>query len=125
MGYASHRATALGLCSSSPRIRNLALTGATLYTTQLVLNLAWMPLFFGARWPAAALVDIVALTGNVGCLVCVWKQWDPFAAWLMVPYLGWLGFAAYLNAGFGVLNGWGIGGVGKVEEEGGKEAKEG
>lgn len=66
-------------------------------------------------------MDIVALTSNVGCLVYVWKQWDPFAAWLMVPYLGWLGFAAYLNAGFGVLNGWDIGGVRKEEEEEVKE----
>ena len=41
----------------------------------------------------------------------------------MVPYLGWLGFAAYLNAGFGVLNGWDICGVRKVEE--GEEVKEG
>ncbi|RPA89884.1 translocator protein [Choiromyces venosus 120613-1] len=130
MGYAAHRATALGLSSPNARIRTLALTGATLYSTQLALNLAWMPIFFGARQPALALVDIVALMGNVGCLAYVWKQCDPLAAWLMVPYLGWLGFATYLNVGVGVLNGWNMSGAGgevklvKEEEEEEEEVKE-
>lgn len=117
MGYAAHRATAIGLSSPSIRIRKLALVGATLYTTQLSLNLAWMPLFFGLRKPVIALVDIVALIGNVTYLAWVWKEWDPLAAWLLAPYLAWLGFATYLNAGVGVLNGWDITAVQKDEKQ--------
>jgi tryptophan-rich sensory protein len=28
----------------------------------------------------------------------------PTAAWMMAPYLAWCSFAAYLNAGFWLLN---------------------
>ena len=31
---------------------------------------------------------------------------DQVSAYLMIPYLGWLGFATYLCAGTGYLNGW-------------------
>lgn len=108
MGYASYRATTSGLLDPNPEIRSLALAGTTAYTCQLVLNLVWMPLFFGLRKPALALVDIVALTANVGSLAVLWAKWDPVAAYLMVPYLGWLGFATYITAGVGVLNNWDI-----------------
>ena len=71
--------------------------GATLYTIQLGLNFAWMPLFFVLNQPILATADIVALTGVTSYLVYVWSQVDEVAAWLMVPYLGWLGFATYLS----------------------------
>ncbi|KAL8826696.1 MAG: hypothetical protein Q9191_003643 [Dirinaria sp. TL-2023a] len=80
--------------------------GATLYTIQLGLNLIWMPLFFGLKRPVEATVDIVALTGVTGYLTYVWSQIDSVAAWGIAPYLGWLGFATYLSAGTGYLNGW-------------------
>lgn len=108
MGYAAYRATTSGLLDPNPEIRSLALTGTTAYTCQLVLNLAWMPLFFGLRKPALALVDIVALTANVWSLAALWARWDPIAAYLMVPYLVWLSFATYITAGVGVLNNWDI-----------------
>lgn len=80
--------------------------GATLYTIQLALNLIWMPLFFRFKAPIAATVDIVALTGTVGYLTYIWGQIDEVAGWCLAPYLGWLGFATYLSAGAGYLNGW-------------------
>ncbi|KAL0639225.1 hypothetical protein Q9L58_001684 [Maublancomyces gigas] len=113
MGYAAYRATTSGLLNPDPEIRSLALAGTTAYTSQLVLNLVWMPLFFGLRKPALALADIVALTANVGSLAMLWGKWDPVAAYLMVPYLMWLGFATYITAGVGVLNNWDIS---KLEE---------
>ena len=76
---------------------------------QLGLNLLWMPLFFVAKRPIEATVDIVALTSITGYLTYVWSKVDPVAAWALVPYLGWLGFATYLSAGVGYLNGWSIG----------------
>lgn len=76
-----------------------------------------MPLFFGLGRPAEALGDIVLLGGCVGWLAWIWgvEGVSETAGWLMVPYLGWLGFATYLNAGVGILNGWKI--YGKVDEE--------
>jgi benzodiazapine receptor len=67
-----------------------------------------MPLFFVAKRPIEATVDIVALTATTGYLTYVWGQVDPVAGWALVPYLGWLGFATYLSAGVGYLNGWSI-----------------
>jgi len=109
MGYSAYRAYSTGL--SSPQTTSLvtqALTkqGATLYTIQLGLNLIWMPLFFWAKRPIEATVDIVALTGVTGYLAYVWGQVDPVAGWALAPYLGWLGFATYLSAGVGYLNDW-------------------
>jgi benzodiazapine receptor len=81
---------------------------ATLYTIQLGLNLAWMPLFFGIRKPVTALVDIAALFGVNGYLTYLFFKLDNTAGWLYVPYMVWLGFATYLNAGVGAMNNWRI-----------------
>ena len=67
-----------------------------------------MPLFFWAKRPIEATVDIVALTGITGYLAYIWGQVDPVAGWALAPYLGWLGFATYLSAGVGYLNDWDI-----------------
>jgi translocator protein len=109
MGYAAYRAYSTGLSpTQSPNVIQATKHGATLYTIQLGLNLVWMPLFFYAKRPIEATVDIVALTGTVGYLTYLWGRVDPVAGWALVPYLGWLGFATYLSAGVGYLNGWSI-----------------
>ncbi|KAI0482930.1 TspO/MBR family protein [Xylariaceae sp. FL0804] len=107
MGYAAHRAfnttTALSSSSSTTTLMQ------TLYAAQLGLNLAWMPLFFGARRPALALADLAALVGlNAWLTSLYFGVGDDVAGWCQVPYLAWLGFAAYLNLGVGHLNGWDI-----------------
>jgi benzodiazapine receptor len=70
-----------------------------LWWTQLALNGGWSPLFFGAHRPRLALVDLVGLAGSVAGYTRVASKVDRPAAWLMAPYLAWLGYAAYLNAG--------------------------
>jgi benzodiazapine receptor len=67
-----------------------------------------MPLFFGLRKPVLALVDIALLAGMAVGLAYNYNQIDDVAPWLVVPYLGWLGYASYLNFGVGYLNGWDI-----------------
>lgn len=106
MGYAAHRAWTVGLSSIDPDKAVAAKHAATLYTLQLGLNLAWMPLFFSLGRPIAATVDIVALTGTVGYLTYLYSKIDTVAAVAFAPYLGWLGFATYLSAGAGYLNNW-------------------
>ncbi|KAK0731763.1 TspO/MBR family-domain-containing protein [Lasiosphaeris hirsuta] len=108
MGYAAHRAVFLGTSPfSSPLVISAAKHGATLYTIQLGLNLAWMPLFFGLRRPVEATVDAVALFGVNAYLAYLWgTSVDATAGWLLVPYVAWLGFASYLSFGTGYLNGW-------------------
>lgn len=122
MGYASYRAVGTGL---SPGATNeqagLARQGATLYTVQLALNLIWTPLFFVLRRPVEALVDTVALLGVNGYLAYTWGQVDSVSGLLLLPYLGWLGYATYLCAGAGYLNGWNISDKPAENEGKGKE----
>ncbi|KAI5857599.1 benzodiazepine receptor family protein [Tricharina praecox] len=111
MGYAAHRVS-LTPSPSTPRALGL-------YSLQLGLNFAWMPLFFGARRVKAAMLDIVVLMGVAGGTAYQFAKVDGMAGRLMIPYIAWLGFAAYLTAGVGFLNGWDI--KGAVEKEkGGK-----
>ncbi|KAH6608716.1 mbr family [Trichoderma cornu-damae] len=107
MGYAAYRAAKIGLSpASSPQVVQTTRHGMTIYTVQLGLNLAWMPLFFVARRPAEATADIVALLGLNGYLAYLWGSVDGVAGWCQAPYLAWLGFATYLSAGAGHLNDW-------------------
>lgn len=106
MGYSAYRAySALSPAQTPAAIQNIK-HGFTLYTIQLGLNLAWMPLFFVAKRPIEATANVVALTGIVGYLTYLWGSVDAVAGWALAPYLGWLGFATYLSAGVGYLNDW-------------------
>lgn len=107
MGYAAYRATNTGLSPlSSPQTIQTTKHSMTIYTVQLGLNLVWMPLFFVARRPVEATVDIVALLGLNGYLAYLWGSVDHVAGWCQAPYLAWLSFATYLSAGAGYLNDW-------------------
>lgn len=76
----------------------------TLWAVQLVLNLAWTPLFFAADRYTLALVDIVVLALLVlGLIALAWRR-SRTAAWLLVPYAAWVCFATALNAAIVVLN---------------------
>lgn len=71
----------------------------TLWGVQLGLNAAWSWLFFGRHEPRRALVDNLALLGSIGAYVSTTRNVDRPAAWLVAPYLAWVGFANVLNAG--------------------------
>jgi tryptophan-rich sensory protein len=79
----------------SSRYRRRALA---LWLAQLGLNAAWSPIFFGARRPRLALLDVAAQVPLVAAYVGFARRVDRAAAWLMVPTLAWLGFATLLNA---------------------------
>jgi benzodiazapine receptor len=68
-----------------------------LWAGQLGLNAAWSVLFFGEHKKAAALVDLGLLMGSIGGYMVAAKKVDRTAAFLMLPYLGWCGFAGALN----------------------------
>jgi benzodiazapine receptor len=75
----------------------------TVFGIQFGLNLLWTPVFFGMQRIDAALALICAMgLGLVATISMAWKV-DRVAAWLLVPYLIWLGYATYLNAGFLIL----------------------
>lgn len=68
-----------------------------LYVAQLVLNGLWSYLFFGIHRPGLALFDIVTLWLTILVVLLLFWRTDRRAGALMLPYLSWVGFAAYLN----------------------------
>ena len=68
-----------------------------LWTAQLAFNANWSRLFFGQHRPTAAFVDLGALLVTLGGYTREAAQVDKPAAYMMAPYLGWVGFAGYLN----------------------------
>ncbi len=78
--------------------------GLSFYFAQLFFNFCWSFLFFYARQPGWALVDILVLWILIA-LTMFWfaKLYKP-AAWLLVPYLLWVSFATALNFAIWQLN---------------------
>jgi benzodiazapine receptor len=68
-----------------------------LFAAQLFLNGLWSPLFFGARRPDLAFLDIVLLWCAIVATIRAFRTHDRLAAWLLVPYLAWVTFASVLN----------------------------
>ncbi len=77
---------------------------AVILTLHLASNFAWTWLFFGLRAPGIALADILFLDVSLVALVLLFWPASRLAALLLVPYLAWVLFATYLNAGFYRLN---------------------
>lgn len=79
-------------------------TAIAVFIFQLVLNLVWTPLFFGSHQTGLALVDIVAMWLCIALTIVFARKVNRAAGWLLVPYLMWVSYATYLNAGFFTLN---------------------
>jgi len=70
-----------------------------------VLNVVWSWLFFRLRRPDWALLEVPALWLSIALLMAVCAAHDRWSPWLLLPYLLWVGFAAYLNLAVVRLNG--------------------
>lgn len=75
-----------------------------LWWLQLAVNFSWTLVFFLAGEYLAALVVLVVLFVLGVMMTAAFDKVSPPAARLQAPYLVWLAFAAYLNAGFWLLN---------------------
>ncbi len=75
-----------------------------LFLTQLGLNAAWTPLFFGLRRPGIAFIEIVLLWLAIAATLASFRPVSRVAAWLLAPYLAWVSFAAMLNFALWRLN---------------------
>lgn len=71
---------------------------------QMILNMAWTPVFFGAHQLALALVVIVVLLILIVVTIVLFAGRSRPAAILLVPYAMWVCYATYLNAGYLLLN---------------------
>jgi len=68
-----------------------------LFAVQLALNAAWSWLFFGFHLPGAAFIEILALLAAIAATTVAFWRKSLAAGLLMLPYLGWVGFASVLN----------------------------
>jgi tryptophan-rich sensory protein len=88
-----------------------------IFAGQLVLNTLWSIIFFGLHSPGGALIEIAFLwLAILATIIAFYKISPPssstwttdghgkLAAWLLVPYILWVSFAAYLNYSIYVLN---------------------
>ncbi len=94
-------ALAMILHARGARGRGMAIA---LFVVQLVLNLAWTPLFFGAHHIWGALADLIALLLVAIVTTLLFGRIRTMAAWLMLPYLLWIAFAGVLTLRIGELN---------------------
>ena len=98
MGYSSYRI--LTRPKDTPRIR----TALIAYSIQLFLNFLWSPVFFGLGWYLTAFFLLIALWIAIFVTIRLFSRLDQVAGDLLLPYLLWVTFAAYLNLGVFLLN---------------------
>ena len=95
----------MGVSYSRLELRRLNDDGTKLiYYTQLVFNLLWPIAFFALGWRLFALIWIILLDLLVAAMFVRFYRTEKLSGQLQIPYLVWVLFATYLNAGFYVLN---------------------
>lgn len=88
--------------ATSPNRKND--TALNLFIIQLIVNFFWSLFFFNAQAFGFAAIWLILLWVLVLLMIIAFWKVDRLAAWLQVPYLIWLTFAAYLNLGVYLLN---------------------
>ncbi|WP_144904138.1 TspO/MBR family protein [Halobellus captivus] len=74
------------------------------FVVHFAFNLGWSAAFFGMREIGLGLAVIAVLWALIVATMRAFARVDRRAALLLVPYLLWVTFAAYLNYQFWVLN---------------------
>jgi tryptophan-rich sensory protein len=85
---------AIILHARGARGRGIALS---LFAVQMLLNYAWSPVFFAMHRTGTALVIIVAMLVLTFVTAYLFAKIRKPAGLLLIPYLAWLSFAAFLN----------------------------
>jgi tryptophan-rich sensory protein len=75
-----------------------------LFALNGLLNVLWSLLFFRLRRPDWALYEVGLLWLSILLLIIVLARYCRPAAWLLLPYLAWVTFAALLNGEIVRLN---------------------
>lgn len=76
----------------------------TIFAIQIVLNSFWSIIFFGLRLPFIAFIEIVVLWIAIVFTILKFYKISRNAAYLLVPYILWVSFAAILNYNIWILN---------------------
>jgi benzodiazapine receptor len=78
--------------------------GMILFIFQLVLNVGWSFFFFGLHSTFFSFLVIVMLWAVLLCTIVQVFRFSIPAATILIPYIGWVSFAAYLNYAILILN---------------------
>lgn len=76
----------------------------SLFYIQLFLNMSWSPLFFGMGERISAFFVIIALWIFILLNIIFFLRIKKLAAYLLIPYLLWVSFAAVLNFAIWKIN---------------------
>lgn len=71
--------------------------GVYIFLLHLILNSFWSIIFFGLHLTGVAFLEIMVLWTVILFLVLYFYKIEKRAAYLLVPYLAWVSFAAVLN----------------------------
>jgi len=88
----------------SLRTERRARVALVVFAVHFAVNLAWSAAFFGRQSVDLGLAVILVLLALILLTIQAFDRVDRRAALLLVPYLLWTGFAAYLNYRFWMLN---------------------
>ncbi|HCC23082.1 TPA: TspO protein [Candidatus Falkowbacteria bacterium] len=75
-----------------------------LFYVHLCLNAVWSILFFGLENPLLGLIDIIILWLMIVFVMLRFYPLNQWAAYLLIPYLAWVSYAAVLNFAIFILN---------------------
>ncbi len=74
------------------------------FAVQLVLNVLWSIVFFGAHSLLGGVIVILLLWALILATILLFSRISKAAACLLVPYILWVSFATVLTISFAVLN---------------------
>ena len=87
------------------REEDIDISGALgVYLLQLAVNFFWSIIFFNMRAFLFAFIWIILLWILIIVMIKRFYEISPLAAYLQIPYLLWVTFAAYLNLAIYILN---------------------
>ena len=75
-----------------------------LFCIQLFLNFCWSFIFFKFQYLGLALIEIIMMWISILAMIIWFTKLNKTAAYLQIPYLCWVSFAAVLNASLWYLN---------------------
>ncbi len=108
MGVASYLIWEKGHNANAPADKTASKTASKtaliIYAVQLVFNFAWTPLFFLLDLFWFAFGWLMVMWVLIIILMVKTRQISKPAFYMLVPYILWCTFAAYLNCGIAILN---------------------
>ncbi len=78
-------------------VRHRAVAIIILFGINIVFHMLWSPLFFNLKRPDWALIEVPFLWLSIVALMFGVAPYSTLAVWLLLPYLLWVAFAAFLN----------------------------